>query len=381
MLNSFLDNKPLYYDKIDYTRMPRVYESVKEKLTLPKIIHLVGTNGKGTTGRFLASSLTSLGFNTGHYTSPHILNFNERIWMNGANVSDERLNLAHKELLTLLSHEDASALSYFEYTTLLAIYIYKDMDYVVLEAGLGGEFDATAVFPNILTLVTTIDMDHEAFLGKDITSIATTKLNAIQQRAILGVQHYKDVQSVANKLADEKNLQIFNYETLLDKCDKNNIEIIARNNNLAAYLIENLSLAVSALRVLHLDYNVQNFNKSKLYGRLTHLNENILLDVGHNTLAATSIYNCLKEFKYTLVYNSFKDKNYQEILSILKPIINDVEIIQIEDERAESMEVIRDTLKTLDIKCKNFSSINPDTKYLVFGSFSVAEAFLKVYRE
>ena len=381
MLKSFLDNKPLYYDKIDYTRMPRVYESVKEKLTLPKIIHLVGTNGKGTTGRFLATSLHSLGFNTGHYTSPHILKFNERIWLNGANVSDESLDSAHNELLLLLCKEDADSLSYFEYTTLLAIYMYKEMDYVVLEAGLGGEFDATAVFPNVLTLVTPIDMDHEAFLGKDVTSIATTKLRAIQKRAILGAQRHKDVQDVANKLAFEKNLEILKYDALLDISDKDKIEIIARNNDLAEYLKENLSLAVSALKILSIDYEVNNFNKSKLYGRLTALNENILLDVGHNTLAATSIYNSLKESKYTLVYNSFKDKNYQEILTILKPIISDVEIIKIDDERAESIEVIGRTLEALDIKYKNFSLINPDKKYLVFGSFSVAEAFLKVYHE
>lgn len=361
--------------------MPRVYESLKAKLALPKIIHLVGTNGKGTTGRFLATSLHSLGFNAGHYTSPHILKFNERIWVNGANVSDELLDSAHNELLLLLCKEDADSLSYFEYTTLLAIYMYKEMDYVVLEAGLGGEFDATAVFPNVLTLVTPIDMDHEAFLGKDVTSIATTKLRAIQKRAILGAQRHKDVQDVANKLAFEKNLEILNYDALLDISDKDKIEIIARNNDLAEYLKENLSLAVSALKILSIDYEVNNFNKSKLYGRLTALNENILLDVGHNTLAATSIYNSLKESKYTLVYNSFKDKNYQEILTILKPIISDVEIIKIDDERAESIEVIGRTLEALDIKYKNFSLINPDKKYLVFGSFSVAEAFLKVYHE
>ena len=103
MLEKFLQKKPLYYEKIDYTRMPRVYENIKSALKIPKIIHLVGTNGKGTTGRFLASALHSLGFHTGHYTSPHIISFNERIWLNGADVDNALLNEAHQKLLALLS--------------------------------------------------------------------------------------------------------------------------------------------------------------------------------------------------------------------------------------------------------------------------------------
>ena len=381
MLKSFLKNKPLFYDEIDYSRMPRVYATIKDRLSLPKIIHIVGTNGKGTTGRFLATALYSLGFKTGHYTSPHIFTLNERVWINGENIDDELLDLHHNQLLALLSKEDANSLSYFEYTTFLALYIYRDMDYVILEAGLGGEFDATAVFENILTLVTPIDIDHEAFLGSDIKSIARTKMNAIKTSAILGVQKYVEVEEVADAVADEKNLEILDYRRELDKSDFDKIELIAQANRLAEYLKENLSLAISALNVLKIEYEVDSFNNSKLYGRLTRLNENIVLDVGHNALAATSIYNSLKESKYTLVYNSFKDKDYYKILTILKPIVTDVEIIEVADERAESMEAIVATLEKLDIKYKKFSTVNPDKKYLVFGSFSVAKAFLKVYHE
>lgn len=96
MLKKFLDRKPLYYDKIDYTRMPLVYEKIKDNFSKQKVIHLVGTNGKGTTGRFLASALHKKGFKTAHYTSPHILEFNERIWIDSKNVSDENLNKAQE---------------------------------------------------------------------------------------------------------------------------------------------------------------------------------------------------------------------------------------------------------------------------------------------
>jgi dihydrofolate synthase / folylpolyglutamate synthase len=96
-LNDFLEKKPLYYSEIDYTRMPRAYASIQEKLSIPKIIHIVGTNGKGTTGRFIANALFALGKSTGHYTSPHIQDFNERIWLNGKMRMSNSWNLHMKD--------------------------------------------------------------------------------------------------------------------------------------------------------------------------------------------------------------------------------------------------------------------------------------------
>ena len=381
MLEDFLNAKPLYYDEIDYTRMPRVYETIKSKLKLPKIIHIIGTNGKGTTGRFLASALCSLGYKVGHYTSPHIIKFNERIWLNGESVSDALLNKAHYELLLMISKSDAEALSYFEYTTLLAIYIYQELDYIVLEAGLGGEYDATAVFENILTLVTPIDIDHEAFLGSDIQSIATTKLNAIEKSAIIAKQRDVGVMSVASSIAQTKNIKIESLESYINESDKEKIEEITKRNQLVEYLQNNLTLAVSALNFLGIEYAVKDFDNSRLYGRLTQFKENIILDVGHNTLAAESICKSLKPSTYTLIYNSYKDKNYKKILTLLKPIISDIEIISIDDARIESEELMQQVIEDLGYNYKKYSKIQKNKNYLVFGSFSVVEAFLESYDE
>ena len=377
MLQKFLDEKPLYYDEIDYTRMPRVYEKIKQELPKPKIIHLIGTNGKGTTGRFLASSLHSLGFNTGHYTSPHILNFNERIWLNSKEVSDEILDKTHKKLLSILTQEDAAALSYFEYTTFLAMLVYKGCDFVILEAGLGGEHDATAVFDKELTLVTPIDFDHEAFLGTTLTQIATTKLNAIQKNAIIGYQKFDEVYEIAQK----KDAQIYEVRELLKDQDLQIIEDITKELELPKYLQDNLKLAVSALKFLDIEFSSFNFKNARLFGRLSKLNDNIYLDVGHNTLAATSILEALKPQKFVLVYNSYRDKNYREILRILKPIIKHVEILQICDVRVEEIDKLQNVLIDLKIKYKDFTEIKERENYLVFGSFSVVEAFLKDFNE
>ena len=377
MLEDFLYQKPLFYDEIDYLRMPRVYGFVKSKIKLPKIIHIIGTNGKGTTGRFLASALYAIGYQTGHYTSPHILNFNERIWINDHDISDTALEMAHQELLKILHEDDAKSLSYFEYTTLLALWLFQDLEYVILEAGLGGEHDATAVFKNILTVVTPIDKDHEAFLGTTIKEIATTKLNAVQTEAIVAKQIHEDVYNVLakNKIKNTKSI------SLLQNEDSVKIEQIASSLFLADYLKENLTTAVATLKFLQIDYETKHFLNSRLFGRLTQFKDNILLDVGHNKLAAQAIFKTLQPKKYRLIYNSYKDKDYNMILKILKPIIECVEIIDIVDKRAVQKSVLQETLQELDIVSYTFEKISNDHNYLVFGSFSVVEAFLKGYSE
>lgn len=357
--------------------MPRVYETLKQHIKIPKIIHIIGTNGKGTTGRFLASALFSLNYHVGHYTSPHILNFNERVWINGSDIDNEDLNQAHQELLSVLHPDDANALSYFEYTTLLAMWIYQDMDYVILEAGLGGEHDATSVFPNILTLITPIGIDHEAFLGNNIQEIAKTKMSAVQKMAIIAEQFFAEVYEVADEVIHKQRYE--KYSAFINKEDERKIEIIAKQLSLAPYLKTNLKLAIAALKYLQINYESNNFFNAKLFGRLTPLNENILIDVGHNVLASQAILDTLRGKKYILIYNSFKDKNYKEILNILKPIIYHVEIIEVDDVRAEDIKKLEDVLRTLEIDFSLFEKISPDKKYLVFGSFSVVESFLKVY--
>jgi len=377
----YLNAKPLYYDEIDYSRMPRVYEKIKNNFSQVKIIHLIGTNGKGTTGRFLASALHSLGFSTAHYTSPHIVNFNERIWIDSQEISDEKLDVAHENLLSILEKKDADSLSYFEYTTFLAMLIFKDTEYVVMEAGLGGEHDATAVFAKVLTLVTPIDIDHEAFLGSTIQAIATTKLNAVQNSAILAKQTHKDVYECASLIASQKELEIFRVDDFLNQEDSSKILAISKNLSLPEYLINNLSLSIAALNFLKISYSVENFHNSKLFGRLTQYKSNILLDVGHNTLAAKAIVNALKGKKYILVYNSYKDKNYKEIFAILKPIIKYVELIAVDDKRIEKSSFLEKSLADLDIKYNNFTKTQESEEYLVFGSFSVVEAFLRSHSE
>ena len=378
-LNDFLKQKPLYYAEIDYTRMPRAYTSIKEHIKIPKIIHLVGTNGKGTTGRFIANALYALGLKVGHYTSPHIKEFNERIWLNGENCDNQALENAHEVLQKLLDDEFKKNLSYFEYTTFLAMIVYQECDYIILEAGLGGEHDATNAFAKILSVITPIGMDHQDFLGSSIIEIAQTKLRSVSSKAIVGEQKAKEVFDVAEELQSSSHRSFVSYKSYLDDEIISMAEEVSQEMELPHYLQENLLLSMSVVKELGYKVKKNLFISQRLEGRMQRIRANIWLDVGHNTLAAEAISHCFCNKSINLVYNSYKDKDYQSILTLLKPIIKRVEIIPIDDERIALREDLIAAIVENGLEYNIFEEIKEGENYLVFGSFSVAEKFKEVY--
>ncbi|WP_200763466.1 bifunctional folylpolyglutamate synthase/dihydrofolate synthase [Nitrosophilus alvini] len=379
-LQDFLAQKPLYYKKIDLTRMPKAYESVKDILVIPKIIHIVGTNGKGSTGRFLAHMLHKKGFKTGHYTSPHIVRFNERIWLEGKDVSDETLENAHIQLQKTFPKKVVESLSYFEYTTFLAMKVFEDCDYVVLEAGLGGEYDATNVFRKVLSLFTPIAYDHQAFLGEDIESIAKTKLRSMDKRAIIGYQKYKKIYDIAEDIAKQKGTELKKIDDFLTESEKKEIEEFIKETGFAPFFAQNCQLAAAAFKALGEDFEKELLKDVKIRGRMEKIAPNITIDVGHNPLAAEAIKTAVKK-NSILVYNSFEDKDCKKVLSILKPVIKRVEILEIPNERAVDKELLVSVLNELDIDFCLFDKIDEKENYLVFGSFSVVEEFLRIYEK
>src|SRR6056300_1098338 len=103
--DTFLQNKPLYYKEIDHKRVHMAYALLKPHIKQPRTVHIVGTNGKGSTGRMIAHLAYKSGLKVGHFSSPHILKFNERIWINGSDSSDEVLEESHQKLFIILGQE------------------------------------------------------------------------------------------------------------------------------------------------------------------------------------------------------------------------------------------------------------------------------------
>lgn len=377
-LQHFLEHKPLFYEVIDTARMPHAYQSVKEHFKLPRIVHIVGTNGKGTTGRFLAQMLHSCGLHVGHYTSPHIIKFNERIWIDGRDIDDATLELYHQKLFFLLGIQFQESLSYFEYTTLLAMLIFCDQcDFVVLEAGLGGEFDATNVFEKVLSIITPIGIDHQAFLGESIGEIAQTKINSVKNDFVLAKQYDEEVYGIARDKASQIDKKLFEVASFFDDQTCENITSFVSKQGYSDFLGDNFVTAFCALRVLGYDNDLDTLQPLCLKGRCQKIYPNVTIDVGHNQMAALALVKHFGKNKVILVYNSLKDKNYHAILEILKPIVSEIQVIEIQSPRAAEKEALYLSAGSLHMDISPFLGIKRENEYLVFGSFLVVESFLK----
>ena len=279
-LKDYLSDKPLFYDKIDYSRFPRAFASVREAIKPREIIHIVGTNGKGSTGRFLAQILTEFGFCVGHYTSPHIFKFCERFWLKGRDVSDDELEKAHQFLQSILNDEFKSSLSYFEYATLLAAVLFRECDYVIFEAGMGSRYDATGVFDKSLSLFTPIGLDHTAFLGENIETIAQTKFYKPAKFALMN--DFMDFRAVkiGREVAKEFGSNLLFAHEILDNNDKNALDKYSREFALADFMRSNLTLAYSGAKmILFLDAN----NRAQISPNLDEIiNAKFDVNIGEN---------------------------------------------------------------------------------------------------
>ena len=392
-LAKFLDGKPLYYKEIDYGRIIRAYDTIKGHLKPFKIIHIIGTNGKGSTGRFLAQILSQNGAKVGHYTSPHIFKFNERFWLNGEVASDEILERAHERLQALLSDEYKIKTSYFEYMTLLSAVLFEGCDYFVCEAGMGGVLDATNVFEKELSIFTPIGFDHTAILGNSLEEISRTKFEAMGKRAILNDEMNEISVVIAKEIASEKGATLSFPREILTKENLNEIANYADKFNLPEFLRSNLTLAYAAAKILDSSIDIKKLGALSLRGRCEKITSNLYVDVGHNELGAKAVAKKFsqEEFsgkKLTLVYNSFLDKDFKAVLAALKPVVEDVLLYHYHCEGRElGGELINKALNELEISHREFESSDMnDIKeakngkiYLAFGSFHLAEAFLKEY--
>ncbi|GAA9663119.1 folylpolyglutamate synthase/dihydrofolate synthase family protein [Helicobacter pylori] len=380
-LKAFLETKPKEYHKFDPSRFIQIYKDFKNAFfeIQAKVIHVVGTNGKGSTGRFLTLLLADQNFKVLHFTSPHVFEFRERFFLNGSVVEESVLENAHQQLQP---HAFSNACSYFEYATLLAVMLAKDCDYLVLEAGLGGEFDSTNALEKTLSIFTPIDYDHKEFLGDSLESIAQTKLKAMGSLNIIAPQQ-ELVLNAAQKIAKEKHAKLILVQNEISKGVRDYIE----RYHLARFLAMNLEVALKAFETL-LPCNKQevlkNLKPLNLIGRCELLSPNILIDVGHNPHSAKALKEEIKRVfnaPIILIYNCYQDKDACGVLEILKPVVKKVLILELHNERIIQLEKLKGILEILGLEHALFEDLEENENYLVYGSFLVANAFYKHYQK
>lgn len=189
----------------------RLYDVDYEKL---KYVHVAGSKGKGTTCAFIANYLWNDGYKVGLYTSPHIFEVTERIWMNGEAISEERFAEMVGDLKRFVEKNDFFELTYFEILTVLALkyFVEEGVDYVVLEVGLGGRLDATNIVRPVLSVLTTVELEHTDVLGDTIEKILNEKLGIVKDGVpvLIGYQSKEALKIVHEKLKNKKEVYLVN---------------------------------------------------------------------------------------------------------------------------------------------------------------------------
>lgn len=393
-LENVLISKGAEYAPFDVGRVHRIYKQIAPLCGFNgifgkkcKVIHIMGTNGKGSTGRFLAMGLAQHKKSVLHFSSPHLFCFRERFYVYKdnyqGNIDENELECAHQKLWSIESAQEAS---YFEYATFLALLLAKDYEYLVLEAGVGGEYDSTSVIEANVSIFTPISLDHQEMLGESVQEIALTKLKAMSGQVILAKQRYEEVIRIGEKIAEQKGLVCEVWQDIhTDERFRNEVQDFTRycqTHILPPFLCDNLHTAMCALDFLGMKFDFNTLNPLSLRGRCERFTHNIVLDVGHNIDGARALREYFAEKQVFLVYNSYADKNIEAILRELLPIVRKVLLIYADKTRICPKDTLIHILQTLAISYEDFDirQMRESEDYLVFGSFSVIEEFLQQYK-
>lgn len=293
-----------------------------------KTIHIAGTNGKGSVSHSLASILQEAGYKVGLYTSPHLIDFRERIRVNGIPVSEEYV-IRFVEDFKLLNSKRIHPLSpsFFELTTALAFKYFAEekIDIAVIEVGLGGRLDCTNIITPILSVITNISFDHTQFLGNTLAQIASEKAGIIKHQVpvVIG-ETTKETRPVFENKAKEMDAPIFFAEAIdRSECDQYDFELKG------SYQKKNLRTILCAMKRLsfihpeHIQKGLTNICKNTgLMGRWQTLSTNplIICDTGHNVggwkYLAPQIISVPCD-RLHIVFGMVDDKDIRNVLSML----------------------------------------------------------------
>jgi dihydrofolate synthase/folylpolyglutamate synthase len=346
--------------KLGLENIKRFLERIGNPHKSLKIFHIAGSNGKGSVAAFLASMLTESGFSCGLYTSPHFIHFNERIKISGAEISDDRVESFIADHWEYVIQQK---LTFFEVTTALAYQYFaeRNVDYAVIETGLGGRLDATNTAEPIAAIITSISLEHTEVLGDTLAQIAGEKAGIIKQGCkVFTGKLPADAMRVIREKATSVNADLFPLEDAIDEIDGKVIIHLSADDKISVvsplrgyYQKLNGALAANAFyhcvdspKVDAVSRGIQNVNtNTNFQGRFEILQEHpgILLDSAHNPESMASFLNEFKNYASTYrrkkaLYASMKEKDSAGILSMLHGIFDEVYVTTVPYERACTIE-------------------------------------------
>ena len=380
------------------------------------VVVVAGTNGKGSVCAYLSQIYTQAGFKVGTLTSPHLLRYNERIAVNTRPVEDAAIVASFERIEAARA---GISLTYFEFNTLAAvdIFIREKVDVMVLEVGLGGRLDAVNVFDADCAVVTSVDLDHQAFLGDTVEQVAFEKAGVFRsgKPAICGqTPPPESLRRHAGEIGAELLLikRDFDFSTLENvqwsyRYHPQNSDGRTRNRNAlpfpalrGAYQLSNAACALTVLECLgdRLPVDIAAIKRGLLLvenpGRFQVLPGRPLtvLDVGHNTHAARalrrSLINLMFAEKRTAVFSILADKDIDGVLDIVKDQFDEWHIAPLDVPRGMTAEVLVRKLSEHGIEnVKVFENIEKayraalekageNDRIVVFGSFHTVAAVM-----
>ena len=376
-------------------RLEDIYSQIVQSPVARKTILVGGTNGKGSTIEFLKNFLLSAGYKIGSYTSPHLLEFNERIKINDKSVEDKKIISSFERIDKL---KKKTRLTYFDYATLAAFDIFseEELDFAILEIGIGGKYDPVNLINSDLSIITNIELDHEKWLGSSLEDIGDQKAAILKRGklAILGSEEMPNsVMTKATEICSshfQLNKDFFVHE------DKTHWSYSFSEKDCNLDLLSNGSLnsdaAASALTAYNLLSNREVgfqsiIENTQLKGRCDIVN-NFILDVSHNPASVKNLISFIeknfKERKFKAIFASMSEKDSSSIIKEIAHLISEWNICFIDDKRFDIPSLINLTKSKVkaDVNIADtvYSAVErgyyEGTPYIVFGSFiTVSEAY------
>lgn len=342
------------------TKLCEFFGNPQDKI---KTIHVGGTNGKGSTSNMLASVLQEMGYKTGLYNSPHLIDFTERIKINGQNCDKEFVYNFIQKLKNLPAEIQPS---FFEITTIMAFeyFAQNKVDFAVIEVGLGGRLDSTNIIKPLVSAITNIALDHQDLLGNTLPEIALEKAGIIKNNIpIISGEENLEIKSIFEDIATERNSKFID-ATKLETHLKSDLKGNYQEKNIKAAVaiiqeLKNLGITITEEAIKTGLLNVQ--KNTNFIGRWYEFSKNPLTicDTAHNHAGLTEVFaqlNQFPEFKHVIL-GFVQDKKIEEVLQILpknatfyfaKPKVN----------RGRDPHEYEDLLKKSKIFYKIFESVN-----------------------
>lgn len=420
---SFMGKKTLHKNSFNHMNNVKGILKILGYKQIFKVIHITGTKGKGSTTLTLSKMLSAIGYKSGAFISPHIVNERERISINEEWISEEDfINITKKIKNIIDNNEIYSNATVFEIFTIMGLYYFfiKGVDYACIEVGIGGKLDCTNIVESDISILTSISYDHMEVLGYTIEEITIQKAGIIKPNsAVISAYQEENSIKIIEDISKENNCKLyvfkrdFDAEIILNSNEKLEFNYLDNNKKysfstvlLGEHQAENISLSFKALNILlkadnnHTEKNINKAVKSlkdfRINARLTfmHKNPDIIVDGAHNSKSLERILNTIYKWydDVIILFAPLSQKDIKNMAEVLKKhdsliiLSSPDNVSHKETDSYKTYQYFKDNSNVKHIPnfheaVENLKSINITNKpVLVIGSLYAASEFISLYK-